>query len=380
MDVFVDLFLEKIRIRGSDLKFNAKIPLRPLPKGEEVEQAGVDGGGGVLKLEGGKVLYIARAVAVSSDGMIRDMIVEVNPWESKPLLESMRSYVELSAASRVKDKELLMDGSYYTVVVRWLQRVARVALMKAKTSEILSLPYTLLALEKLVDIVKKKPIFVAKSPRFKVFKDYLILKELYERTGYEKFYFLMKSPELDKKELIPYLRDPNARDLVQVLLSAAISDVDMIEGEGYTFGLELGLPRKIRRILSPSMIREIVQMARENYEMTTGEEAPRVNLEELCYLKSPVLWWVSTGRVKFTVEEASGQPLCISSVRREIDAAPSALPHLVAHEYNPWLALAHTISTLKGEQLMVYAQLLKARLGIGMEVIREDLLSTSRSR
>jgi hypothetical protein len=376
----MDMFLEKLSIRNGKEDYLPELELNPLPEPVEVEQVGVDGGGGAAKLEGGKVLYVARAIAVSEEGIVRDLKAEVAPWESKPLLEAMRSFVELSVALKAPQKELLIDGSVYTMLTRWLQRVTRVALMKARTSEIISLPYTLLALEKLVAVIKRKPIFISKSPKFKVFKDYLVLKKIYEIKGDDRFYEMLRTPELDKKALMIYLKDREIKDLIRTILNAAISDIDIVRGEGYSFGLELGIPQKVRRVINPPILREIVQMARENYEMTTGEEAPKVNLEDLCYSPSPVAWWVSKARVKFVVEELSGRPLCLSALRVERKEMPASLPHLIVSDYNPWLTLAHSISTLKGEQLMMYLQLLRAKTGLDMEAIREDLLSTSRAR
>ncbi len=371
-----------MRVKTSSYAPSLKIRLKPLPPPIEKEQGAVDGGGGVIKLEGRAVLYVARAALVSKDGIERDLVAEVSPWESKPVLEAMRSYVEMEVAKRYTGELLVMDGSYYTALNRWLQRIIRIALMKAKVSEIVSLPYTLLALQSLIDVVKRGSIFIAKNPRFRVFKEYLILKKLYESTGKDKFFILMKEPRNLKKDLIEYLHDDAIKPMIMQLMNPSLYDSDMLEGEGVSFGLQPGMPRALRRFLSPPKLKEIVEMARESYRLTIGEEAPEVNLEDLCFLKSPVIWWVRSNGFTFTIEEPAGDPLCLASIRKEVNENPKSLPYLIGFKssYNPWLTMAHVISTVRGEQLLTYAKLVKAKMGLGGEIIREELLYASRAR
>jgi len=380
--MFLDLFLNKLKVRENWSNVNVKIQLRPLPSPREAKVGAVDGGGRAAKLERGLVLYVARGALVSEEGIEREMIAEICPWESKPYLESARSLSELMVAQRFKGDLLLMDGSYYTIITRWLQRLFRIAMMRAKVSEIASLPYTLLALENIIKVIKMNAVFVAKSPNFKIFKEYLLLKELFEETGDEKFFILMKEPYINKKDLIDFIKDPKIGRKISALLNASLSDIDLLEGEGVSKGLEPGVPRALRRFLSPSKLKEVVEIARENYQVTFGDDTPKVDLSELCFLRSPVVWWVKIGRVVFTVEEASGSPLCTSAVRREVDAYPRSLPKMLSSSngYSYWLTLAHVVSTVKASHLETYLQLVRSRLGLESEAIREDLIFSSRAR
>ncbi|NPA84851.1 MAG: DNA double-strand break repair nuclease NurA [Crenarchaeota archaeon] len=361
-DPFLDLFLRKVK----ELKVPAgsgtrpKIALRPLPE-PKGSAAGVDGGGGAARVSG-KSFRVARAVAVGEGHFDRELELELSPWESSAALEALRSSVELEVASRVKGR-VLLDGSAYTPLSKWITRVIRVAMGRAKLSEIIALPKTLEALGKLEELGKKRVTFVSKSPMIKIFKEYLLLKEQGEL--FEKYV----RGRLSRKELKELGR---RRELFE-----PSADVDLIEGEGVSVGLRLGLQEPLKNLLLPSKWKRVLDMALENYKLYTNETYDGRLPKDLCFLGAPVAWWASYGRWKVLIEELGDKPLCLARYREEVGSFPEGLPELLAgagSTYNVWLTLAHSLSTLKGEQMLEYIKLMSIQKGLGLDEIREELI------
>ncbi|ABU81586.1 DNA double-strand break repair nuclease NurA [Ignicoccus hospitalis] len=359
-DIFVDIFFKKVEglkpPRGDPPE---PLPLSELPEPEDGEVVGVDGGGGGARL-GGLNFLVARAVAVGEGYLDKDLEVEALQWDSSAALEAMRSSMELKLASR-SPRTTFVDGSAYTELVKWVARVVRVARGTAKLSEIVALPKTLEALYYWQELAKREDVaFVSKHPMVKTFREYLEVKK---RGGkvFEKYV----RGKLTTKELKELIKKP------------VVPDAESLRGEGVTFGLALGLPEGARNLLLPRRWKAIMEMALENYRLYVGEEPEAKLPEDLCFSKAPVAWWASYGRWKVLVEEFSGKPLCLSRYREEVSERPKNLGALLAGSgstYNAWLALAHGLSTLKGEQLMEYIKIIGVKLGISVDEVREDLI------
>ena len=364
-DPFLDLFLKKVRglKTPQPLEPPFTISLSPLPEPREEEVVGVDGGGGAARVSG-KSFRVARAVAIGKGYLDREMELELSPWESSAALEALRSSVELELTVRAPST-VLLDGSAYTPLSKWITRVVRVARGRAKLSEIVALPKTLEALYKLQSLGKKRVTFVSKSPMVKIFKEYTVLKR------HPKLFERYVRGRLSPKEL----RDVAKRDLPELFDSTA--DADALKGEGVSFGLRLGLPEPLRNLIVPSRWKTVLEMALENYKIYVGGEYSGPLPKDLCFLGAPVAWWVSYGRWKVMVEEFGEKPLCLARYRERVEGVPRGLPALLAGSgstYNVWLALAHSLSTLRGEHLMEYLKLLSLETGLGLDEIREELI------
>ena len=384
-DVFLDILFKKLRVRSKPAVSVPKIELKDpgdILDGVKRNYYAVDGGGGVIKLEGGRSLYVVRAVAVSKDDIIRDLDAEISYWYGKPILEAMRSWVELETASRAPIDLTVVDGSYYTMVVKWVTRVLRIALMRAKLSEIVSLPFTLRALKALEELTSKKEVvFISKNPSFRIFKNYYVLKKLYEETGEERYYSLMKDPSVIKKDLIYQAKREDLRDYVLLLLNSAVTDLDLLEGEGFSNALELPLPRQLRKFAPSLKWAEVVKMAKEYYEMSVGEDLDEPH-PNLCNFKVPFIWWYKKGNTALAIEEVGGRSICSSSSIKEWETFPKLAPKVMGKEgdYPPLLEIAHALSTLSSSQLMSYASLISSVLDIKMESLREELISLSKPK
>ncbi len=382
-DMFLDELFKKLKIREKPIVDLPKIELREPPESpsnRRLKYYAVDGGSGMVKLEGGQTLYVARAVAVSRDELVRDLNAEINYWHSKPLLEAMRSEVEVGVALNAPSDVVLMDGSYYTMITKWITRVVRIAFMKAKLSEIASLPFTLRALASLGELVsKKKTVFISKNPSFKLFKNYYLLRELYERTRKSKYYVLSKDPILLKKELLADLSDESVRKYALLLLNSAITDMDLLKGEGISNALELPLPKQLRRLAFHLKWDEVIKMAIEYYEMSLGETMERVAVD-LCAFRAPRLWWFKRDGVALTIEEPTGPSLCAAGSVNEIEKFPDLALEFLSKEtpYPPLLEVAHMMSTLSSAQMAAYARMVASVVDLKIEKLREELISLSK--
>ncbi len=374
-DLFLDLLMERLEVvRVQKNYVNAEIPLESLPEPEDIPQAAVDGGGGHARLEGGLSIRIARAVLIGDDVFEKDLDLEIDEWDSLASLEALRSSLELRLAN-VSDVLTFVDGSAYTQIVTWISRIMKVASGKAKTSEIVALPKTIEALAELLELSKKPVAFVSKEPKFKVFKEIMLAERLSEVTD-KDFLRVIKDRPLDKKQILEVI--VKYKDSLGSLASPSLLDVHMIRAEGVSKGVVVGLPRQVRSKLTPTTFRKILTMAAEMYKITVGKdiEIPK-GLENLCFMKAPVLWWVSFGRWKLTLEEFSGPPLCLAPYREMSDVMPRHLSALIAQSgsnYHSWLSLAHSLSTLRGEHMMTYLSIIKEKIGIGLSNAREELL------
>ncbi len=371
-DIFFNILVSKIEKISLERtrKSVQKISMEPLPPPEDKESVAVDGGGGSTRLLPGRVVRIVRAVAIGDNYMDKDLDVEVSEWESTSALEAARSVLELSLAAKAS-KVVLVDGSAYTMLSKWITRVVRIARGKAKASEIVALPKTLKALSALEELMKRKDVvFVSKSPLLKLFMEYETTKRLSK-----------DDPKLFER----YVRGVMTRkDMMELVYKYKIpmygSDVDMIQEEGCSYGLQLGLHEPLRKLLVPNAWSRVIRAAIENYKLFMGESYEGPMPKNLCFLPAPVGWWVKIGRWKLFVEEAAGKPLCLAKYRSETDLRPRALPLLVAQAgatYNKWLTLAHALSTLSGEQMMNYVKVIALRLGVSLDELREELIYVS---
>ncbi|ALU12113.1 hypothetical protein EYM_00460 [Ignicoccus islandicus DSM 13165] len=383
-DIFLDILFKRLQVKE---KPELKVPKIGLKEPEvtvnEIENFyAVDGGGGLAKLDGGRTFYVARAVATSREDIIRDLRAEVTYWHSKPLLEAMRSEVELKVALSAPGNAVVMDGSYYTMVTKWMTRILRIALMRAKLSEIVSFQPTISALNLLNELLlRKKIVFIAKNPSFKFFKNYYILRKMYEETGDEKYFLLMKEPLLNKKDLLTEAKRKSIREYVLLLLNSAVTDADLLEGEGLSSALELPLPKQLRKFASPSKWNEVSKMAAEYYELSVGE-SPRFDRFNVCNLRVPRIWWLKKGKVFLTIEELSEISICALTSIREREIVPNLALRILGNEleYPPLLEVAHMLSTLSSSQLLSYVNLLSTSMNIGIDGLREELISLSRSK
>ena len=377
-DIFLDLFINRLR----DLKIPQKeaeieAEMRELPEPSEEEQAAVDGGGGQARLEGGLSIRVARGILIGEGLLEKDLDLEIDEWDSISSLESLRSFLELRLANS-SDVLTFVDGSSYTQLSTWIMRIIKIASGKAKSSEIVSLPNTLNALSELLKLSKRETAFVAKEPKFRILKEVMIAERLSEVDSKDYIKALRDGP-LDKKQL--YETSLKYRNALGPLLSPSLLDSHLLKTEGLSKGIVLGLPKRLRSKLYSSEFKKVVRMAVEVYKLTTGRDVniPK-GLEEICYVKAPILWWVKYKRWKFTIEEFSGPPLCLAPYREVRNDVPKTLAAFLSQSgssYHAWLSLAHSLSTMKGEHFMTYLNILKEQKGLGMNTAREELLYLS---
>ena len=374
-DIFLDIFIERLKsLKPPQKEVEVEIEMRELPEPLERRQAAVDGGGGQARLEGGLSIRIARGILIGDDLLKKDLDLEIDEWDSLSSLESLRSFLELKLANS-SDVLTFVDGSSYTQLSTWIMRIIKIATGKAKSSEIVSLPNTLNALNELLKLSKKEVAFVAKEPKFRILKEVIIARRLSELEDKDYVKALREGP-LDKKQL--YETSLKYKNVLGPLLSPSLLDSHLLNSEGLSEGIVLGLPKRLRSKLYPSEFKKIIRMAAEVYKLTTGREVniPK-GLEEICYMKAPTLWWVRYKRWKFTLEEFSGPPLCLAPYREVRNDVPKTLGAFLSQSgssYHAWLSLAHSLSTMKGEHFITYLNILKEQKGLGMNVAREELL------
>ncbi len=374
-DIFLDIFMEKLKkyeMPKRDL--NIDINMDDLPEPKDTDQAAVDGGGGQTRLEGGLSIRIARAILIGNNILEKDLDLEIDEWDSLSSLEALRSSLELSLANR-SNVLTFVDGSAYTQLSAWITRIIKIALGKAKSSEIVALPRTLSALNELLKLNKSNVAFIAKEPKFRILKEVILAQRLTALEGRDYSRCLRDGP-LDKKQL--YVLIMKHKQILRPLSSPSLLDSHIVTSEGVSKGITLGLPKKLRNRLFPSEFRKILNMAAEMYKFTVGRdiEIPR-GLEGICYMRAPIIWWVKYGRWKITIEEFSGPPLCLAPYREMGDVKPRTLAAFLSQSgsnYHAWLSLAHSLSTMRSEHFMTYLNILREQKDLSISTTREELL------
>ena len=340
-----------------------KVPWQPLPERASCEASAVDGGGGIIYLGPASLIYIARAVSVGKD-KIKEVSVERGSWESSSFLEAMRSYLELSIASRATAETVFIDGSMITVLVKWIERVRRVAFMRSKTSEIVALKYTIPALKLLTDLMSRAT-FVVKDPKSVFFKNYLLMMEAYEKSGDERF--LRLALKFSPKEAIELMRiyKGEIKEILKIVVNPMIRDVHLIpDSDGVSYALEIPIP------VSSTKLNAWIKYAVEAYEEIMDKPLDR---PLITFPRPSVRFWIIRNRGRVIAMEEAGSSVTKTLVKEYPRTLPCFLSDSYSGVYHSLLELAHRLSTLKSEQLEAYALIARAYSG-GIESIKGNLL------
>ncbi len=364
MDAFTSEIMQKLVSALKRENFGiTKMPWQPLPEPEECEASAVDGGGGVIYLGPASLLYVARAVCVGKD-KAREVNVEKGSWESSSFLEAMRSHLELLIASKATADTLFIDGSMITMLMKWIERIRRVAFMRSKTSEIVSLKYTIPAIKILLELMNRA-VFVTKDPKSVFFKNYLLMKEAYEKSGDERF--LRLALKFSPKEAVELMRiyRGEVKEILKFALNPMIRDVHLIpDSDGVSYALEVPVP------VGSAKLNAWIKYAVEVYEEILDESLDRPLVS---FPRPSVRFWIVRNKGNVIAIEEAGSSTSKTLTKVYPRSLPCFLKDSYSGVYHSLLELAHRLSTMKSEQLEAYALLARAYSG-GIESIKGRLL------
>jgi len=255
--------------------------------------AAVDGGGRFVDLAGGGALYLVRSVAVYNTGSIpsRKLLVDIANYRSKKYIDSLRTLIELmvaiDAVERMPSNSLLLiDGSYYVHVLKYLSRMIKVLrrIERGSSGErqllkriIEVIIYTLRLIEKARE--KRTTIcYVSKDSSLNIFKELLIL-EYFKKNNRKIYEVLSKIDHKLYATVIPKLRD-NLREedqkLIKLLVEEEYHDIHLVitgaeNSVGYTKPMKPALRKKLRQAIVDVLNKNVLHKIRDVYRDYTED-------------------------------------------------------------------------------------------------------------
>ncbi len=266
----------------------------PEPADERVLVAAVDGGGGLQPLSGGGAIYVARAFGnIPNAEPVRELELRIYPVRESYILDALRTWVEHRVAVRCitrlkQGSALLMDGSFWAIVVASVKRIIKTALSRniglglAYASLIGA--YVIVEIMELVRVAKSNGIilaYVSKDHSYKVLKE-LVLANYIASRAYNVGHVIRKAiewyPITDRDLLISLRRsvDPGMRVFYDSLLDSNYRDTAFIIDHvgvdtGFTQPLRHPPPRYLREALLKPSIQEVIEKLCTRIEAVLGE-------------------------------------------------------------------------------------------------------------
>lgn len=419
MDHFFDLFIREARRKidkyveyqrsGRSFSFLlSMIPIEEAPEAStDAPTAAVDGGIGVVELDNGHKILLARAAAVGGGLLKREFIADVltvdsaaASWAYLILAESLAGVAALEEGGF---DYLLMDGSLYAKAIMLIHNL----ILTREFQSIFYVPEMIMALFSLTELLKKaeeagvRVVFVSKDSRFKILKEYVAFEAL--RGKIDDFivdkglswYSVMWLRRFRRAIFSAYQRlkgDPEAAPALDALFKQSVTDAVVLAGmkaRAYTTPMLLGACdayMSYKGLTSVSKLMDAVEDRVEDAMAFRGESSTsdylRMAHEALSSVPKVILFYLKPSE--------SSEPLLVetplarsrmfdgASVKAfypqaSVDDAVSLLLAQYKDEahYNYWLWYAHEVASFKRSQLAEYAVYIKQMLkGAGVSMAR----------
>jgi hypothetical protein len=384
--------------------FLARIKMLEAPRPEaepSARVAAVDGGIGAVELANGHRVIIARAAAVGPGISKRELIVDVEPVDSKALPWAYLTLVESLAATRAIQEGgldyLLMDGSLYAKAIMLIHNL----ILTREFQALFYIPEFIAALNALAELVVQaegagvKLVFVSKDSRFKVLKEYAAFEALKGRIDdyiVERglsWYSIMWLRRFRKELLREYQRmrgDYEAAAAFDLLFRQSVTDSAFLAGMAprtYTMPMLLGACDAYMSHKGLTSVGKLRAAVRDRVEdALIFRREPRASLDEYAAMAERALSSLPKILLFYLKPAQGAEPLMVEvplkgsrmfdgpSVkafypRAEVDDVVSLLLSQYRDEahYNAWLYYAHTVASFKSSQLSLYAVYIRQMLG-----------------
>jgi len=436
-DWFLDLFtseaeklLEQLasqRPRELGVQAYWWVPGLPEAPGEPPPVAAVDGGGGVIGVQGGGAVYVARAYGYVEGGEPERLLeLRFYPARDSRVLDALRTWLEHRVATRLAlrlppGSLLLMDGSLWVTVTAAFTAVAKLASGAVQSlaevyTGVLS-GYALAEIALLAHRASERGVtvlYVSKDHGFRALKEKVLLDAVASSSRAVEplvssaldWYPVTRGDRLrllEARRLLPQ----EARQLLDAALDQSYRDQAFIadtagRAPGYSWLLRLPPPRRLHRLVAQRGARGILEAAVDRAEqlLAPGDEA----LEELRGLASRAaraLEELPCSRMLY-IRPAPGDPLLLAEEPgapgtylapgraleeprgRVMDAVAALARHYAGPDYyNVPLVAAHLNASLDSRQLASYTRLLEslaAARGLRLQLSRRLALGRATSR
>ncbi len=421
MDHFFDLFVQEAMGRiakyaehqrsGPSLDFLlSRIPVERAPEAErDLPAAAVDGGIGIVELDNGHKILLARAAAVGRGVLKREFLADVLAVNSSAVSWAYLIMAESLAASAAVEEGgfdyLLMDGSLYAKAIMLIHNL----ILTREFQSIFYVPEMIAALYALAHMLEKaeeagiKTVFVSKDSRFKVLKEYAafdILRGRLDEYIVERglgWYSVMWLRRFRRAIFSAYQRlrgDGEARAALDALFRQSAADpvvLRRMEGRSYTTPMLLGACdaymsykglTSVPRLLDAVEDRVEDALAFRGEQMGSAADYLDKARRALSTLPKVLMFYLkpAQGSEPLLVETPlpnskmfDGAPVKAFYPQASADDVVSLLLAQYKDEahYNYWLWYAHNVASFKSGQLAEYATYIKQMLrGAGVAVAR----------
>lgn len=412
VDHFFDLFLKSARDKiGKYLEYQRRspsfsslrehIPFREAGAAEvDAPSAGVDGGVGLVELDNGHKIVLARAAAVGRGLRKREFIADVLIVDSSAAkwayLITAEALAGISALEEGGFDYLLMDGSLYAKAVMLIHNL----ILTREFQSIFYIPEIILALYSLTELLKKaeeqgvRAVFVSKDSRFKVLKEYAAFESLRGRLDdyiVERglsWYSIMWLRRF-RRELSSYYQrlrgDPEASVALDALFRQSATDHVVLSGmraRTYTVPLLMGACDAYMSYKGLTTVKRLVDAVADRVEDSMAfRQEPLSSAREYLDLAEGALSAMPKILFFYLKPAEGAEPLLVEVPlpgSRMFDGAPvkafypqasvdDVVSLILAQykddvHYNDWLWYAHEMASFKSSQLVEYAVYLKRML------------------
>ncbi len=419
MDHFFDLFISEARrkiskyidYQRSGRSYGFLLSMIPTEEAPDVEAdaptAAVDGGIGVVELDNGHKIVLARAAAVGRGVMKREFIADVLTVDSSAAswayLIMVESLVGIAALEEGGFDYLLMDGSLYAKTIMLIHNL----ILTREFQSIFYIPEMIIALYSLSELLDKaeesgvRVVFVSKDSRFKILKEYAAFEALRGKVDDYivdrglSWYSVMWLRRFRRAIFSAYQKlrgDPDAAPALDALFKQSVTDPIVLAGMGartYTVPMLLGACDAYMSYKGLTSVRRLMDAVEDRVEdsMAFRGESSALDYMEMArralssipkvvlfYLKpseasEPLLVETPLPRSKMF----DGAPVKAFYPQASVEDVVSLLLAQYRDEahYNYWLWYAHEVASFRSSQLAEYAVYIKQMLrGAGISTAR----------
>ncbi|WP_052886114.1 DNA double-strand break repair nuclease NurA [Thermoproteus uzoniensis] len=421
MDHFFDLFVQETRgriakyveYRRSEPSLDfllSRIPVERAPEAEaDLPAVAVDGGIGVVELDNGHKILLARAAAVGRGMLKREFLADVLAVDSSAVSWAYLIMAEaLAAAAAVEEggfDYLLMDGSLYAKAIM----LAHNLILTREFQSIFYVPEMIAALYALAHLLERaeeagiKAVFVSKDSRFKVLKEYAAFEALRGRLDDYiverglRWYSVMWLRRFRKAIFSAYQKlrgDREAQAALDALFRQSVADPVVLwrmEARSYTTPMLLGACDAYMNYKGLTSVSRLLDAVADRVEDALAFRGERTGSASEYLEKARKALSTLPKILMFYLKPAQGsEPLLVETPlpnSRMFDGAPvkafypqasvdDVVSLLLAQyrdeaHYNYWLWYAHEVASFKSGQLAEYAVYIKQMLrGAGVSTAR----------
>ncbi len=397
--------------RRSDRSYGfllSMIPVEEAPAAvTDAPAVAVDGGIGIVELDNGHKILLARAAAVGKGLLKREFVTDVltvdstaASWAYLILTESL---VGMAALDEGGFDYLLMDGSLYAKSVMLIHNL----ILTKEFQSIFYIPEMILALFSLTELLKRaeeagvRAVFVSKDSKFKILKEYAAFEAL--RGKADDFivdrglswYSIMWLRKFRRAIFSAYQKlrgDPEAALALDALFKQSVTDPAVLAGmkaRAYTTPMLLGACDAYMSYKGLTSVGKLMDAVEDRVEdaMAFRGESSAPDYLDMAYralssmpkvlffylkpseLSEPLLVEMPLPRSKMF----DGAPVKAFYPQASVDDVVSLLLAQYKDEahYNYWLWYAHEVASFKRSQLAEYAVYIKQMLrGAGVSTAR----------